>query len=213
MKLEKEQFEDTVQTYDSICNEKFDQAKNVLDLYKEFELIKGKNKKIQAGCIKQCQRALKLAIERAGEQQSSGSQQLSQDARMIEEAKQREREAAEEELLSINAMLSRSKSQLSVPCNSDNSNSVSDSFSGSLKKTAAPPSEQGEGEEEENYEAMWQSSSVKFPQLTGAIRTAVLRDDRHKHAYSFDDKRSRKNRSKKKLLLPKGVSASMTNHI
>ena len=197
MKIEKETFQDTVQTYDSICSEKFVQAKNILELYQHYEDIKEKNKKCEEGCIKQCQRALKLAITRTGEQQSRGSQQLSQDAQMIEAAKEQEQRAAKEELLNINAMLLRSRSQVLSA-----SDSFNNSNSSSLKKAGPPISEE---EDEENYAAMWQSSSVQFPQLTGATRTAVLREEKHKHAYTFQ--------KKKKLLLPKGVSASMTNHI
>jgi hypothetical protein len=58
---------------------------------------------------------------------------------------------------------------------------------------------------------MWKSSSVQFPQLTGAIRTAVLSDDKYKHSFSFHQQQQKKD--KRKLLVPKGVSASMTNHI
>lgn len=198
LKHEKEKFQDTVQTYESICQEKFDQAKNILDLYKQYEILKRKNTKCRAECIKQCQRALKLSIERAGEQQSHGCEQLSKDEQMIEAAKEEERAAAKAELLNIHHLLSKSRSHLSLA--PDDFTDTDATSSTTPKKTVALPSPS-----DDDYAAMWQSSSVQFPQLTGTIRAAVLRDDKHKHSHSF--------KKKKNLLLPKGVSASMTNHI
>jgi hypothetical protein len=191
LRLEAEKIHETVHTYDSICKEKFTQAKNILHLHKNYESLKQKNTRGRVECIKKCQRALQLAIERATEQQSHGSERLSKDADMLAQLQARETAAAKAELLSISALLSQAKSSQHL----------------SSASLGLPTNAREEEEESpsENYEAMWQSSRVQFPALTGSIRSAVLSDEKHRHAYSF--------KKKKKLLAPKGASASMTNHI
>mmetsp|Transcript_16326 Transcript_16326/g.30476 ORF Transcript_16326/g.30476 Transcript_16326/m.30476 type:complete len:432 (-) Transcript_16326:167-1462(-) len=184
LKFDKDKLQDTVQTFETICSDKYTQADYVLELYKKYETLKEKNSRSRKECIKTCQRALRLAITRATEQASAEGKELSKDeeARALEEEK--EREAAKAELLNISSLLAKSTS---LPLSSSQEVSA-----------RSVPSD---------YDAMWQSSAVKFPQLTGTIRTAVLSDDRHRHSYTFGKKKS------KKLLVPKGASASMTNHI
>jgi myosin heavy subunit len=191
LKHEKEKVQDTVQTYESICEEKSTQAQNIIGLHQQYEMLKRKNSKIRTHCIKTCQRALRLAIARATEQATMGGNELSKDDEVRALEEQQEREAAKAELLNISNLLAQNKDQ-----NQSESQLL-------LSETGASNSARSDSSD---YDAMWQSSAVKFPQLTGAIRTAVLNDDRHRNSYTFG-------RKSKKFLLPKGVSASMTNHV
>ena len=147
--------------------------------------MKEKNRKYRLECIKKCQKALKLSIKRAIEQQTEGSQQLTKDDEALQKIREEEEAAAKAELLNINAMLTKTSTPPSIP-------------------TSTMSTEDHQDTPCEDYEAMWQSSKVKFPQLTGTIRNAVLREAKHKNSYSF---------GKKRFLLPKGVSTSMTNHV
>lgn len=161
--------QEALETYESVCGEKFYQAKRILDMYDKYEILKEKNSRTRQESIRRCQKALQQSISIATELSTKDSMSLAQ----------------------------KSEHEESIDF-------IEFESSANIKHDALNGIENKLSEDESNYEEMWKSSLVKFPQLTGTLRTAVLRSDKYKDSANF--------KPRKKLLLPREVSASMTYH-